>query len=68
MQSLLRQGKNSVSRLVVHLVFATKYRRKLFKGMTLDRMGESAAKVARKMDVHLLELEGEPEPVHHLVE
>ena len=68
MQPLLRHGKHSVSRLVVHLVFVTKYRRKLLKGSILDRMGESLLKNAKGMDFHLLEFEGELDHAHLLIE
>jgi putative transposase len=64
----LRRGRHSVSRLVVHLVFTIKYRRKVLGEAELDRMREVCQSVARKMDCALLELNGEPDHVHLLVE
>jgi putative transposase len=67
-QPPLRRGRHSVSRLVVHLVFVVKYRRKILSGPALDRMREVCLGVAEKMGFQLLELNGEADHVHLLVE
>ena len=67
-QQPLRRGRHSVSRLVVHLVFVVKYRRKALSGAALDRMQEVCLGVAEKMGFHLMELNGEADHVHLLVE
>lgn len=68
MQFLLRECKHSSSRLVVHLVFVTKYRRKIRKGSILDRMRESVLQNAKGMDFCLLELDGELDHARLLIE
>lgn len=67
-QPPLRRGRHSVSRLVVHLVFVVKYRRKVLTGPAVDRMREVCLGVAEKMGFQLLELNGEADHVHLLVE
>ena len=67
-QPPLRRGRHSVSRLVVHLVFVVKYRRKALSGAALDRMQEVCLGVAEKMGFQLMELNGEADHVHLLVE
>ena len=67
-QQPLRRGRHSVSRLVVHLVFVVKYRRKALSDAALDRMQEVCLGVAEKMGFQLMELNGEADHVHLLVE
>lgn len=64
----LRRGRHSVSRLVVHLVFTIKYRRKVLGDAEIARMREVCQGVAQKLDCVLLELNGEADHVHLLVE
>lgn len=68
MQQPLRRGRQSVSRLVVHLVFVVKYRCKALSGVAIDRMREVCLGVAEKIGFQLLELNGEADHVHLLVE
>ena len=63
-----RRGRHSVSRLVVHLVFTIKYRRKVLGEAELNRMREVCQGVSQKLDCALLELNGEADHVHLLVE
>lgn len=63
-----RRGRHSVSRLVVHLVFTIKYRRKVLGDAEIERMREVCQGVAQKLDCVLLELNGEADHVHLLVE
>jgi putative transposase len=50
------------------LVFVVKYRRKVLTGPAVDRMREVCLGVAEKMGFQLLELNGEADHVHLLVE
>ena len=36
-ESVLRKGRHSLSRLVGHLVFATKYRKRILEGIQVAR-------------------------------
>lgn len=59
--------RHSVTRLVVHLVFTTKYRRKLFDGYMIDQMREALESACEKLECELLEMDGEADHVHLLV-
>lgn len=63
-----RRGRHSVTRLVVHLVFTTKYRRKVFDGYMIEQLREAFASACDKLDCRILEFEGEEDHVHLLVE
>ena len=67
-QPPLRRGRHSVSRLVVHLVFVVKHRRKALSGAALERMHEVCLGVSGKMGFQLLELNGAADHVQLLVE
>ena len=67
-QPPLSRSRHSISGLVVHLVFVVKYRRKALSGAELDRMQEVCLGVAEKMGFQLMELSGEADHVHLLVE
>lgn len=64
----LRRSRHSVTRIVIHLVFTTKYRRKILEPHHLERMREVCLEVGRKMGFTVLELNGEMDHVHLLVE
>lgn len=64
----MRQGRHSVSRLIVHLVFVTKSRKAEFTHEGLKVLSEAFASVAQKMDFNILEFNGESDHVHILVE
>jgi putative transposase len=53
--------------LHVHLVFVTKYRSKVFDGDALQRLKAIFEKVCTDFDAHLLEMNGESEHVHLLI-
>ena len=57
-----------MSRLVVHLVFATKYRKRILEAKHLTRMHSVCISVAEKGGFQLLEFNGEPDHVHLLIE
>lgn len=63
-----RRGRHSVSLLYTHLVFVTKYRRRIFNQAHLEAMREYCNNVARRMDFKLLEFSGEAEHAHLLIE
>lgn len=59
--------RHSVSKLVVHLIFTTKYRRKIFDGTMLQQIRESFQSAAEKLEIEILEMDGEADHVHVLV-
>ncbi|MBD2488922.1 IS200/IS605 family transposase [Aulosira sp. FACHB-615] len=63
-----RHGKHSVTSLKSHLVFVTKYRKKIFEQERLEVLIQSFLEVAKKMDFSILEVNGEGDHVHLLVE
>lgn len=67
-QDIYRREKSSVSKINLHLVFVTKYRKKLFTKEILDSMKTFMLGVAKKMNFKILEIEGETDHVHLLVE
>ena len=67
-ESVLRKGRHSLSRLVVHLVFATRYRKRILESNHLARMHSVCIRVAEKSGFQLLEFNGEPDRAHLLIE
>lgn len=63
-----RRGRHSVSRLVCHLVFVAKYRRRVFDAAALEWLQRHFAKVCDTMECALLACDGEADHVHLLVE
>lgn len=57
----------SVSKLVVHLIFTTKYRRKLFDGQMIAQLRGAFDSAAVKLECEIIEMDGEPDHVHLLV-
>lgn len=51
--------RHSVSKLVVHLVFTTKYRRKLFTGVMIEQLKEAFESACVKLECELIEMDGE---------
>jgi REP-associated tyrosine transposase len=56
-----------VSALHVHLVFVTKYRRKVFDGDALRRLQAIFEKVCRDFQSQLVEMDAEAQHVHLLI-
>jgi putative transposase len=52
----------------VHLVFVAKYRRKVLDGNAIERLRGIFAKVCRNFEAQLIEMDGEHDHVHLLVE
>ena len=63
-----RRERHSVSRLIVHLVCVTKYRRNVFDDATIDWMQAHCTKVCATMGAQLLALDGEHDHVHLSIE
>jgi putative transposase len=56
-----------VSLLHAHLVFVTKYRRRVFTGQMLTFCEHTMRAVCAELDVELVEFNGEPDHVHLLL-
>jgi putative transposase len=63
-----RRERHSVSRLTVHLVCVTKYRRKVLDGAALGWLHGHGTKVFEGMGCVLLACDGEADHLHMLVE
>ena len=64
----VRHGRHCVFKMHVHLVFVAKYRRKVFDDDAIDRMRRMFGKVCEDMEASLVEMDGEDNHVHLLVE
>lgn len=64
----IRQGRHCVFKMHVHLVFVTKYRRKVFDGEAIARMKIHFMRVCSDFDASLVEMDGEHDHVHLLIE
>ena len=63
----LRRGRHVVFSLHVHLVFVTKYRRKVFTKEILDDMRQIFESVCTDFEAQLVEFDGGNDHVHLLV-
>ena len=64
----IRRGRHCVFAIHVHLIFVTKYRRKVFDGNAIDRLRDHFARVCGDFEATLKEMNGEGDHVHLLVE
>jgi putative transposase len=64
----IRHGRHCIFKMHVHLVFVAKYRCKVFDGDAIDRMRRMFGKVCEDMEASLVEMDGEDNHVHLLVE
>ncbi len=64
----LRTGRHCVFKMHVHLVFVAKYRRKVFDGNAIERLQAIFGKVCTDFEAELVEMDGEDDHVHLLVE
>ncbi|NHO40569.1 IS200/IS605 family transposase [Acetobacter ghanensis] len=62
-----RRGRHCVFALHAHLVFVTKYRRRVFTAAILKDMQIVFEKVCTDFETHLVEFDGEDDHVHLLV-
>ncbi|RQD65567.1 MAG: IS200/IS605 family transposase [Desulfonatronovibrio sp. MSAO_Bac4] len=67
MSSELRTGRHCVFNLHVHLVFVTKYRRKVLSTEALNYLKDTFASICRDFEAVLVEMNGEDDHVHLLV-
>jgi len=63
----IRPSRHCVFKMHVHLVFVTKYRRRVFDGDAVPRLRAIFGKVCAGFDAHLIEMDGEDDQVHLLV-
>ena len=63
-----RKERHSVSRLMVHLVCVTKYRREVFDAAALTWLQLHFAKVCKTMQAELLACDGGSDHIHLLIE
>jgi putative transposase len=68
MSTDLRRGRSCVFLMHVHLVFVTKYRRKVFNRQILDELRTIFISVCSDFEANLVEFEGEGDHVHLLIE
>ena len=68
MTSDLRHERHGVSDLKILLVCVTKYRRQVFNKESLDLVEKSFKEVAEKMNLNILEFNGESDHIHVLIE
>ena len=59
--------RHSVNKLVVHLVFTTKYRHKIFTGVMIEQLREVFESACVKLECELIEMDGEQDHVHLLI-
>lgn len=63
----IRTGRHCVFNLHAHLVFVTKYRRKVLDAKAISILKESFAKVCADFEAELVEMNGEHDHVHLLI-
>ena len=63
----IRHGRHCVFNLHIHLVFVTKYRRSVFTKAVLEDLKEIFASVCQDFEAELVELDGEKDHVHLLI-
>lgn len=64
----IRAGRHCVSNMHVHLVFVSKYRRKVFSKRSLNTMKELFIRLCADFEATLTEFDGEMDHVHLLIE
>lgn len=64
----IRRGRHCVFKMHVHLVFMAKYRRKVFDDDAVQRLRAIFGNVCTDFEAHLIEMDGEDDHVHLLVE
>ena len=68
MSNHYRRERHSVTDLKVHLVCVAKYRDEVFSNQELGLLESVFRNIAEKMDLQILEFNGEEEHIHALVE
>lgn len=67
MSNDIRKGRHCVFAMHVHLVFVTKYRRKVFDDKILKAMREIFENICKKFEADLKEFNGEDDHVHLVI-
>jgi len=55
----IRHGRHCVFKMHCHLVFVAKYRRNVFDGDAINRLGTIFTKACTDFDAQLIEMDGE---------
>ena len=63
----IRHGRHCVFNLHIHLVFVTKYRKKVFSKEHIEALNDIFRKVCQDFEAELVEIDGESDHVHLLV-
>lgn len=63
----MRHGRHCLFDLHVHLVFVTKYRRKIFNSKAINLLKNIFTQVCQDFNANLIEVDGEEDHVHLLV-
>ena len=63
----IRRGRHCVFLMHVHLVFVTKYRRKIFDQDAIEKLRSYFASVCADFNVEQVEMDGERDHVHLLI-
>lgn len=63
----IRTGRHCVFNMHLHLVFVTKYRKKVFTKEILETMKKLFAKICQDAEAKLVEFDGEHDHVHLLI-
>jgi len=66
MNDYLRK-RHSVTKLTAHLVFTTKYRRKLLTAAMIEQIRDAVNHAAKRLEIDLVELDGEADHIHLLI-
>ena len=64
----IRSGRHCVFNLHIHLVFVTKYRKKIFNATAINILNIIFAEVCSDFEANLIEIDGEKDHVHLLIE
>ena len=64
----IRRGRHCVFKMHVHLVFVAKYRRRVFDAAAIEALRAIFAQVCRDFAAELVQMDGEDEHVHLLIE
>lgn len=63
----IRTGRHCVFLMHVHLVFVTKYRRRVFEARHIEYMRGLFSRLCSELDAEMVEMDGEEDHIHILV-
>ena len=64
----IKKGRHSAYTLHCHIVFVTKYRKKVLGSLHLDRLKVICSEICQNFEAELTEFNGEADHVHLLIE